>query len=325
MSSAIRKGKVLIVGKVPPPIGGVTVHVQRLLSSYREKNSHDFYDLSNFTVAGFIREFVQYKTLHLHTSSSIFRLLVALLSFITRKNLIITFHGNIGRYGRVRNTFDLLSVQLCSKPILLNIGSYNKAIGYNLNSELVTGFIPPPDTTRLPTKYIDEIKKLRDGGIRVFSTNAFNVSTDKYGRETYGISELLDSFADLANSRLIVSDPSGRYKKFIENKFSHLVEVPLWIAEPHDFIEVLKLSHGFIRNTTTDGDSLSVREALFYNVPVFASTAVERPAGCILFSNCDELLRQIELFSPGNHRFEPKIESSIERLDSIYNIYLSKK
>jgi glycosyltransferase involved in cell wall biosynthesis len=53
------------------------------------------------------------------------------------------------------------------------------------------------------------------------------------------------------------------------------------------FIPVLQAADLFIRPTNTDGDAVSVREALYLGVPTIASDAVERPEGTILFRNRD--------------------------------------
>jgi glycosyltransferase involved in cell wall biosynthesis len=50
----------------------------------------------------------------------------------------------------------------------------------------------------------------------------------------------------------------------------------------HSFIEVLKKSNFFIRNTSTDGDSLSIKEALYTGIPVLATDCVDRPKGVVL-------------------------------------------
>ena len=47
---------------------------------------------------------------------------------------------------------------------------------------------------------------------------------------------------------------------------------------------VLKKSALFIRPTKTDGDALSLREALYYQVPTVASDVVYRPEGTYLYS-----------------------------------------
>ena len=56
-----------------------------------------------------------------------------------------------------------------------------------------------------------------------------------------------------------------------------------------------------IRPTTSDGDAISVREALFFNCPVIASDVTSRPKDVIIFKNrdimdlykkCREILRK---------------------------------
>ena len=43
----------------------------------------------------------------------------------------------------------------------------------------------------------------------------------------------------------------------------------------------------FVRNTSTDGDALSVKEALFLGVPTICTDVVDRPKGVMLFKYCD--------------------------------------
>lgn len=61
-------------------------------------------------------------------------------------------------------------------------------------------------------------------------------------------------------------------------------------------LSVIASSDVFVRPTFTDGDSISVREALFLQVPVVASSVGMRPAGTILFQpgDVDSLLAAIE-------------------------------
>ena len=54
------------------------------------------------------------------------------------------------------------------------------------------------------------------------------------------------------------------------------------LSGSHSFIEVIKKSDCLIRNTSTDGDSLSVKESLYLGKPVIATNAVQRPKGVTL-------------------------------------------
>lgn len=53
------------------------------------------------------------------------------------------------------------------------------------------------------------------------------------------------------------------------------------------FGPALARSSALLRPTNTDGDAVSVREALWLGVPVIASDVVVRPAGTVLFRNRD--------------------------------------
>jgi hypothetical protein len=55
------------------------------------------------------------------------------------------------------------------------------------------------------------------------------------------------------------------------------------ISGLHHFMDVLSFCDALIRATTTDGDSLSIREALFLGKPVVTTDCVTRPSGCTLY------------------------------------------
>ena len=61
------------------------------------------------------------------------------------------------------------------------------------------------------------------------------------------------------------------------------------------------MSDALIRATTMDGDSLSVKEALYYGVPVFATDVVDRPSGVISFSDFKDLEKKIISIDNNKH------------------------
>ena len=78
-----KKTELLIIGKKPGPIGGVTIHVSRLLSLLSKVGiSYDFYDLSRFCVVGFINAIKLTEYAHLHSSSPLFSELARMSAFI---------------------------------------------------------------------------------------------------------------------------------------------------------------------------------------------------------------------------------------------------
>ena len=59
------------------------------------------------------------------------------------------------------------------------------------------------------------------------------------------------------------------------------------------FVRLMQKSDLVVRATNTDGDALTVREAMFFKIPIIASNVVKRPENVILFKNRDS----IDLFS----------------------------
>lgn len=283
---------VLQVGKVPPPIGGVTIHVRRLLDaltdSYKPDISLKFYDLNRFSLVGFTRSIMRGTVVHVHTSSPLFRFLSVLLVRILKRKIVLTIHGDLGRFGLVNNSLDVLAVRFAHAPVVLNQSSLMRARRVNKNAVRMSAFLPGHSNNDLYDQDNERLKALRKS-CRVFVTNAYAFSRDINGDEIYGILPLVSLFEKLAGSALVISDPSGQYQAYFKrNKFT-LPENVLLLSYPHNFNVVLDSAHGFIRNTTTDGDSLSVHEALFKGIVVFCSDCGQRPSGATVYRSLEEL------------------------------------
>jgi hypothetical protein len=174
-------------------------------------------------------------------------------------------------------------VQTCALPI------YNKAINIidKNKIELISAFIPPINEENYLSLEIEEsINKIIRKRKIVACTNAHNYVVDKSGNDLYGIDFLLRIFSNLPDFCLLISDPSANLKK----KYFNYVDCDniLFISVQHQFVEIIKKSNLLIRATTTDGDSLSIKEAFYYNVDVIASDCVDRPQGCNLYITLNE-------------------------------------
>lgn len=278
--------KLLIIGKTPLPIGGVTIHVQRLIELLDFYNvDYTYYDLSKFKFYSFCLSVCRSEYAHLHSSSPILRLFFALLCKIVKTKSIITYHGNIGRFGCIKNSFDRLSIIFAKIPVVLNNKSFIQARRLNKNTQLCSAYIPEclKNNNTLNSFTNSMIVYFKQHYKFIFCTNAFNIAYDKFGKEIYGIDFLVHFFSG-TDYALIISDPSGNYKKKIKEVRDNI----LFIDYPHSFIEVLQLSDCFIRYTSTDGDSLSIHEAIDNNVPVIATDVVSRPHGVVLVKLDDE-------------------------------------
>jgi glycosyltransferase involved in cell wall biosynthesis len=317
--------KVLILGKLPPPIGGVRIHVDRLLQHLEnQKFPHfEFFHLEARLLVKMLKAIPKSKVIHLHTSNPWLQLLLSIYCLAYRKKLIITYHSNWGRYGLLASLAEQLSACFATIPLVQNPESLVKALKLNRNALLIPAFIPPVKISPLPTTVAEYLFIFKKRFTYIFCTQAWNITFDKHGKETYGISELIRSFVKMKDSGLIISDPSGCYQKYIQQLKIEVPDHVFWISQPHDFVNVLILSDAFIRNTTTDGTCISIYEALLAGKVVFATNMVHRPTGCHVFENIGEVNLEKELIkivkgdvTPPNIIPDPNV---VSRLVVLYN------
>ena len=286
--------KLLLIGKIPLPIGGVTVHVSRLMDHLNEiKYEYMFYNLHRGISKDLMIAMFKVKRIHLHTSNAYLRLFLTVVAKFSRSELILTLHGDLGRYNKLTNFIDILTLKWCSIPILLNDRSYKFAYTINSNSKQISAFLPPLRTRPLPNDTLEDLKLFCDGR-KILCTNAYDLSFDKHGQEIYGLSTLLNACAQQNEYALVISEPTGHYYEFIKANYNHLLNQAFWLNFPHDFYEILKLAAAFVRNTTTDGDAISVREALHLRIVTLATGVVDRPEGVIVYEDVQEIFKVLK-------------------------------
>lgn len=273
-----RKYSLLIVGVLPPPLGGVTVHVQRLLKALEETDVEaTFIRTHHLLKIRSLKAFISHKNIHIHVSNPFIRFGLACLCVLFLKNSILTYHGNVGRYKGLRNFFDSMAIRIFRWPIVINQGSFVKAIKLNRAAQMASAFIPPIQIKPLDPVIQKQLKMLRESTDILYCTNASNADRYKDGREIYQCTDLVDLFNQLPHKGLVISDPSGSYRRLWNEKGVTLNANILLISSLHDFNAVILESDIMIRFTTTDGDAISVKEALYHGKPVIATNVIDRP------------------------------------------------
>lgn len=279
--------KILIVGTLPSVagVGGVTVHVSRLCDALEERGvPMALCDYKTLSIASQIRMIKDSSLVHLHVSNPFLRLFYVALCRIFSRRSVLTFHGNLGRFGVVKNAADLAALRLCDLPVMINEGSWKKSLAYNPHSVLIPAYIPSGKPEPLPEELERILHSAREQGRKIVATNASYMHYSSAGEEIYGILFLVEYFKDRDGYMLMVSDPSGQYSSFFKGKKPENV---CFITQKHSFSSLLSFSDLMVRATSTDGDSLSVREALECGVRVLATDCVDRPEGVVLFKYGD--------------------------------------
>ena len=282
--------KLLIIGKIPPPTGGVTIHVSRIIEKLSSEGfDYKFEVLKISNLLNLAKSILCHKNIHLHASNPYVHFLLSLFTKLANKTLILTLHAEFGQHKiKFKNILETLSLRFSTIPVVLNVKSFHLVQKINKNVILDSAYIKPINQSSLSKELENLVISSRKIYKKIFCTNAYNRVYDINGKELYGIDELVDLF-EKTNFLLIVCDPSGVYSQLYKTEE---VKNTFFINYSIDFVSLLILTDGFIRNTTTDGDSISIHEAIFNNVPVFCTSIVDRPEQSILYKNA-----KIELFN----------------------------
>ena len=308
--------RILLVSPFPPYIGGVSVSVNRLYYKLKDDglqvHKYDIHylnkTLNKYKILLFLRFLFlplylmlskRFDVIHFHVSGDLTKAYVSFFRFLfsEKSKFISTIHGDVTnllnkRFGKTcLSGFDLI---ICVKEGDASILSKY----YKVSIKEIPAFIPPScnNFEALPKEVLDFFKsaplKITIMGSVICDENYY----DLYGLKDaiVLVNKLKKEKKDIKLFLINLGNKSGRIglsyllelKKYInENNLDDYVYI--YEGTTLDFMSVLKETDIFIRPTMTDGDALSIREALYLKIPTIASNIVDRPNGTILYDRLD--------------------------------------
>ncbi|MGE5402753.1 MAG: glycosyltransferase family 4 protein [Ignavibacteriales bacterium] len=310
--------KIINLGTYPPPFGGVSIHIKRLaeyLSAHRVSNM--VIDISGSRPAEKIGKNIKLMTkrsvlslifhkksiIHAHNYSIGLLITYFILSF--RHYVILSFHNerfiiNFSKNGKLIFRVYKLLVN-CYDKIVVDSEKCRELAGQLINDKdklaVIPEFISPEIIPPIKLKLITDIRKQHQ---YIISSNAFQLSFFE-GKDLYGVDLLIELANRLRNLQkmdvaflfLLPNIGDKKYYEELVNKLRcyNLEERFFFLTDMEEHIKeassIWNISDVIIRATNTDGNSLTIWEALSLQVPVIASDCVERPKGTILFKNRD--------------------------------------
>lgn len=333
--------KILLCGPHPPPIGGISIHIERLSTLLTDNKyaisfcdesptiKKDIYNIRTLNFFKYLSLMRNTDIVHIHSSIWIFRLIHILSAFIFRKKTIVTIHS--WRSGSTPTFIWTTILNLLTfKTILVNYDIASKLKIKPAKRLSFPAFIPPHESKiDLPAAITEFIDNARRDSKLIACSNAFRI-TEHNQQDLYGLDLCISAFSDdrLIESYALVfsiSDPSVNsdkirsYQKIIEDKgLQNSIYLQLGAI---DFYKLLMASDLSIRATNTDGDALSIRESLYLKRPCIASDCTNRPNGTILFTNrsVESLISSISTALPTELTYYNDSHS----LEEIENFYLT--
>ncbi len=316
--------KVLIIGPAPTRIGGVSIHIQRLSWLLRHQYDFDYIDEARGKMDGYYNvrglNFYTYLNkiwhtdiVHVHSGVFILRLFHILIAkILLRKETVVSVHHDLAVEGRIGVTRFLLKYCNCaildSQKIFDTVYLNNAKCRY----KMMPAFLPPIEEKEepLPQEIVTWINGIRQDKNAVLMCSSSYSIGDYNGVDLYGNDMSLEAVRILneENSEktfyllmiLHNSDKNPETLKNYQDKIAlELSDRVKLVTTPMSFINVMKLSDVVLRPTNTDGDSITVREALFLSKTIVASDCAVRPEGTVVFKTrdvrdyCDKILYSI--------------------------------
>ncbi len=305
-----KKLNLLIIGPISPPAGGISIHIERLeqllkndflidiIDESKEKK-RDSFNLRSCNIIQYLRKILNSDVVFIHSGNIILKKSHLIISKLFLKKTILTFHGfSHRRKYKLSNRIDNYFYRLSNKLIFVNkdIEIKNKI---SKNKYIIQhAFIPPikDELVKLPSIINDRISIAKENNQTIICANASKLI--KFNNEDlYGLDMCITVAERLIKKNIkicfffVVSSLENgaelfhKYQKFITeleigNNFL-LINIDL------PFYKLIQKSDIVVRPTNTDGDSLTIREALFLNKKVLASDVTNRPDDTLLFKNRD--------------------------------------
>jgi glycosyltransferase involved in cell wall biosynthesis len=327
--------KVLLIGPLPPPHGGISVHVsgieRHLVAAGIACRVLDMSLVRPGFAFGWLvlRHALLGWTLHFHTNGHNAKSwLLALgcgLAGQSRGGCILTLHSGMspGYLSAARLWRRKLAAFTCSlyrQVICVSPEIRNGLLLLGLESrraEVLPAFLST-----------ERIAVAPEAGLQAWiGRHRPLLSTVLFFRPEYGFALLVTGLARLSRQYpafgcLVMGRGEQRAEAEDRVREAGLEENILLLGDvDHDAcLALMSACDVFLRPTLEDGDSISVREALSLGVPVVASRVGARPAGAILFQpGCvDDMLAKLELAIAVKKDKPPRAEGCMDRLIEIY-------
>lgn len=296
-------------GRVPPPVGGMAVHLERLLPYLEDAGfSVQMYSVGRRTphhpgvkqvsgrrllwLLGLLirpREPVHY----VFSADPAARFAAGLLARLGRAHVVLrvgSWRGDAsGWRGRMTNALNRFAFRSASAVVGVSEEICRRAESAGAKHVVhIPGFIPPRDVPPNVPLPVASFLDTGTGAVVLASGEVREPENDLYG--AYALLDLVEAVPDIrilffAYRVTYGTEPQERLaeavrKRGLESRF-------FMYHSGGDLVSAMRRCQLLLRPTLSDGDSNSVREALHMGLPVVASDCVARPAGVVTFATGD--------------------------------------
>lgn len=301
--------KILLIGPLPPPVGGVSIHIKRLSRlidndyniDYVDEShiiKENYFNLRTLKLPEYLNKVRKSDLLYIHSGKRQLAIFHVLIGRLFGKRVIMTLHGYPYANRKLINFVDSVFYSMADKIIVVNSFILDRVRLPENKCIVKWAFVPPimEDEPQLPDYLSEWIAKRKNLGDVILSANAYQL---KYfnNEDLYGLDMCIEAAGRLVKKGykvsfvyLVSSLEKNRelYQKYLRRiNESNFRDHFLLLNDTISFVRLITYSDIILRPTNTDGDALTIREAIHLGKLVVASDIIPRPAGTILFRTRD--------------------------------------
>lgn len=304
--------RILIIGPIPPPLGGVAVHVKRVAAYLRQQNNSVLVHHSeprgrsllfwlyaarlHYAIKKFNPTDIHYHGTYLPNSD---RELVLIGNLQQKYNFELTIVEHDCRHLYTRS-----AAYIAWYKNFVHIHAVNlQLVGTQTVQSYADLHIPcqramrthaflAPSLQELPTALAAYPEQLWQHNVRsnpLFIMNAF--ACIRHGNsDLYGIRDAIEATLALRKEKpyiglciIMATIGDADYMRTLYALARQAGDAIFFLIGNYPLWPLLYHADVFIRPTYSDGDSVSVREALWAGIPVIASNVCARPEGVITY------------------------------------------
>lgn len=355
-----------MLGMVPPPFGGVSVYVKRLIFQLRKdgfsvggyygsscedsgiKSSKMFHKwtwmqtvLFPIKVWKYLIETSEYRIVHSHFSLEGMAYLWAIKT-IGKKKVIVTIHNSMNQsyYSRTNpvNRFFLNKMLMSGDVTWITVSEEGKKQMESFTIIpvspvlVIPAYIPPALSSSILSESMQSYIQNHSKNL-VFYGHSF---MSHAGLDVYGFERMLSAYVRIHNKYgnsvgLVYCITEISNQAAIDSLLRKANELGIrddifWqLGSISSMSPIWERADVYVRPTSTDGDSVAVREALSLGCQVVTSNVCERPKGCLLFDFTleDDLFNVIELALQAGRRSVEQDYSFYHKMKDVYDSILN--
>ena len=315
-TQSIFSSRVAILGIMPPPYGGVSVHIKRTKAILEKQgnrvrvcNTEPRYRYKAFLLYKFwlaVRllwfrpSYVIYHSTYLPNAPQELQFLCRIKKVI-KFNFVFVEHDCKHLDGRSQSERELIKAAMRSTSEVIFIGSetrehYHEYRMWPRSHTRESPFLPPQESEResITANYPPELYTFMASCEKVILVNAFQLRLTPKGEDLYGIDQAIKLLHGLKEihprSGLIIAlgqiGNAGHYRVLTQKIAEYELDKQVYFfVGQKELWPVFDHVDLFIRPTLWDSFGISVAEAIHFKVPAVASDVCERPVGTIMYES----------------------------------------